>query len=131
MASSIVTADGKDLDSRYLGINAKAKSATTADTAGSANYANSAGSSSISVVTLSVTTWKENNPSTGLSNTVAGFRAPNSDNSWLLIVSAYKNGVADITSVKVCSKNETLALVYGAKWDENFSDFTGVAIKLS
>lgn len=31
MASGYVTSDGKDLDARYLGINAKAKSATTAD----------------------------------------------------------------------------------------------------
>ena len=52
MASNIVTADGKDLDSRYLGINAKAQSATTADSAtnatnatnaDNANYANNAG----------------------------------------------------------------------------------------
>ena len=34
MASGYVTSDGKDLDSRYLGINAKAKSASTADSAG-------------------------------------------------------------------------------------------------
>ena len=33
MASKYVTDDGLDLDSRYLGINAKAKSAETADTA--------------------------------------------------------------------------------------------------
>lgn len=31
MASGFVTNDGKDLDSRYLGINAKAASAKTAD----------------------------------------------------------------------------------------------------
>lgn len=31
MASGYVTSDGKDLDSRYLGINAKAASAKTAD----------------------------------------------------------------------------------------------------
>lgn len=31
MASGYVTSDGKDLDSRYLGINAKAVSAKTAD----------------------------------------------------------------------------------------------------
>lgn len=46
MASNYVTSDGKDLDSRYLGINAKATSAGYADSAGSAtnaNYANSAG----------------------------------------------------------------------------------------
>ena len=48
MASGYLTSDGKDLDARYLGINAKAKSASTADTATTAtnaNYANSAGSS--------------------------------------------------------------------------------------
>lgn len=33
MASGYVTSDGKDLDARYLGINAKANSANTADTA--------------------------------------------------------------------------------------------------
>lgn len=33
MASNYLTSDGVDLDSRYLGINAKAKSAATADTA--------------------------------------------------------------------------------------------------
>ena len=33
MASGYVTSDGKDLDARYLGINAKANSAKTADTA--------------------------------------------------------------------------------------------------
>lgn len=46
MATNIVTSDGKDLDSRYLGINAKAASAGYADSAGSAtnaNYATSAG----------------------------------------------------------------------------------------
>lgn len=41
MASKYVTDDGLDLDSRYLGINAKAKSAETADTAEVANKANS------------------------------------------------------------------------------------------
>ena len=34
MASGYVTSDGKDLDSRYLGISAKAASAKTADSAG-------------------------------------------------------------------------------------------------
>ena len=34
MASSIVTADGKDLDSRYLGINATAKAASSAPWSG-------------------------------------------------------------------------------------------------
>ena len=33
MASGYVTSDGKDLDSRYLGINAKAASAKVADSA--------------------------------------------------------------------------------------------------
>ena len=37
MASGYQTSDGVDLDSRYLGINAKAKSAATADTATKAN----------------------------------------------------------------------------------------------
>ena len=37
MASGYLTSDGKDLDTRYLGINAKAKSASTADTATTAN----------------------------------------------------------------------------------------------
>lgn len=37
MASNYMTSDGVDLDSRYLGINAKAKSAATADTATKAN----------------------------------------------------------------------------------------------
>ena len=52
MASNIITADGKDLDSRYLAIGGKASSAIRADTAGSAdratnaNYATSAGSCS-------------------------------------------------------------------------------------
>lgn len=46
MASGYVTSDGKDLDSRYLGINAKAASASKADSATNAtnaNYATSAG----------------------------------------------------------------------------------------
>lgn len=38
MASKYVTDDGLDLDSRYLGINAKAKSAETADTATSVEW---------------------------------------------------------------------------------------------
>jgi hypothetical protein len=38
MASKYVTDDGLDLDSRYLGINAKAKSAETADTATSITW---------------------------------------------------------------------------------------------
>ena len=42
MASGFVTDDGKDLDSRYLGINAKAVSAKTADTATKANTATTA-----------------------------------------------------------------------------------------
>lgn len=42
MASGFVTNDGKDLDSRYLGINAKAASAKTADTATKANTATTA-----------------------------------------------------------------------------------------
>lgn len=37
MASKYVTDDGLDLDSRYLGINAKAKSAETADLANAIN----------------------------------------------------------------------------------------------
>lgn len=40
MASNYMTSDGVDLDSRYLGINAKAKSASAAD---NATYATSAG----------------------------------------------------------------------------------------
>ena len=40
MASGFQTSDGVDLDSRYLGINAKAKSAATADTATTATRAN-------------------------------------------------------------------------------------------
>lgn len=46
MGSNYVTSDGKDLDSRYLGINAKAASASKADSATNAtnaNYATSAG----------------------------------------------------------------------------------------
>lgn len=39
MASGYVTSDGKDLDARYLGINAKASSAKTADTATTATTA--------------------------------------------------------------------------------------------
>ena len=39
MASGFLTNDGKDLDSRYLGINAKAASAKTADTATTATTA--------------------------------------------------------------------------------------------
>lgn len=39
MASGYVTSDGKDLDARYLGINAKANSAKTADTATKATTA--------------------------------------------------------------------------------------------
>lgn len=39
MASGFQTSDGVDLDSRYLGINAKAKSAATADTATTATRA--------------------------------------------------------------------------------------------
>lgn len=42
MASGFVTNDGKDLDSRYLGINAKAASAKTADTATKATTATTA-----------------------------------------------------------------------------------------
>lgn len=38
MASKYVTDDGLDLDSRYLGINAKAKSAETADKANSVDW---------------------------------------------------------------------------------------------
>ena len=44
MASGFQTSDGVDLDSRYLGINAKAKSAATADTAAKANTVTSLGS---------------------------------------------------------------------------------------
>ena len=40
MATNIVTSDGKDLDSRYLGISAKAASAKTAD---SVSYSNVSG----------------------------------------------------------------------------------------
>lgn len=39
MASGFLTNDGKDLDSRYLGINAKAASASKADTATTATTA--------------------------------------------------------------------------------------------
>lgn len=42
MASGYVTSDGKDLDSRYLGINAKAASASKADTATTATTASTA-----------------------------------------------------------------------------------------
>ncbi len=42
MTSGFVTNDGKDLDSRYLGINAKAVSAKTADTATKATTATTA-----------------------------------------------------------------------------------------
>ena len=42
MVSGYVTSDGKDLDSRYLGINAKAASASKADTATTATTANTA-----------------------------------------------------------------------------------------
>ena len=42
MASGFLTNDGKDLDSRYLGINAKAVSAKTADTATKATTATTA-----------------------------------------------------------------------------------------
>ena len=48
LTSKYVTDDGLDLDSRYLGINAKAKSAETADTAEVANKANSVGWEGIS-----------------------------------------------------------------------------------
>ena len=42
MASGYVTSDGKDLDSRYLGISAKSTSASKADTATTATTANTA-----------------------------------------------------------------------------------------
>ena len=42
MASGYVTSDGKDLDSRYLGISAKAASAKTADNATHATSADTA-----------------------------------------------------------------------------------------
>lgn len=42
MASGYVTSDGKDLDSRYLGINAKAASASKADNATHATSADTA-----------------------------------------------------------------------------------------
>ena len=48
MASNYMTSDGVDLDSRYLGINAKAKSAATADTATTATKANSVAWSGVS-----------------------------------------------------------------------------------
>ena len=48
MASNYMTSDGVDLDSRYLGINAKAKSAATADTATTAAKANSVAWSGVS-----------------------------------------------------------------------------------
>ena len=44
MASGFQTSDGVDLDSRYLGINAKAKSAAMADTATKATTATTANS---------------------------------------------------------------------------------------
>ena len=44
MASGYQTSDGVDLDNRYLGINAKAKSAAKADTAAKANTVTSLGS---------------------------------------------------------------------------------------
>ena len=43
MATNIVTSDGKDLDSRYLGISAKAASATVADSANSIAYSKVSG----------------------------------------------------------------------------------------
>ena len=43
MASNYMTSDGVDLDSRYLGINAKAKSAATADTANSVAWGSVSG----------------------------------------------------------------------------------------
>ena len=43
MASGYITSDGKDLDQRYLGIDAKAKSAEVADTASSVSWSGISG----------------------------------------------------------------------------------------
>lgn len=52
MGSKFFTSDGKDLDSRYLGINDKAKSAANAD---NANYATSAGSANSATTATTAT----------------------------------------------------------------------------
>ena len=68
MATNIVTSDGKDLDSRYLGISAKAASAKTAD---SVSYSNVSGKPS-GLSFGGNYTWNK----TGSANTTITFTAP-------------------------------------------------------
>lgn len=137
MASSIVTADGKDLDSRYLGINAKAKSATTADSAtkatnaDNANYANSAGISNITVVTLTPVLGGE-------IGRTWGFTTPNSNKSWLVIAISPKSQElgsgdrADIAHVLgVYEKNTFIRTTVASNTDSSVRRGTCIAIRLS
>lgn len=64
MASKYVTDDGLDLDSRYLGINAKAKSAETADLANGITNLSKISVSSSTLVIISSNTFTA--PSDGL-----------------------------------------------------------------
>lgn len=71
MATNIVTSDGKDLDSRYLGINAKAASAGYADSAGSATNVTNKGSIVRNGNPVFATLWGQNSrawtaPSNGI-----------------------------------------------------------------
>lgn len=77
MASNIITSDGKDLDSRYLGIGAKAASATRADSAARADVA---GSASVSPVNIGHSIRKEGRTS------YLSYTMPNSGNIWFYIV---------------------------------------------
>lgn len=78
MATNIVTSDGKDLDSRYLGINAKAASARYADSAGSATNVTNKGSIVRNGNPVFVTLWGANSrawsaPSNGILHCAKGF----------------------------------------------------------
>lgn len=78
MGSNYVTSDGKDLDSRYLGINAKAASASKADSATTATNVTNKGNIVRNGNPVFVTLWGANSrawsaPSNGILHCAEGF----------------------------------------------------------
>ena len=70
MASGYVTSDGKDLDSRYLGINAKAVSAKTADSVSGSSVSKVTGIAEVNSVSINVTQKTTNNKTSTATYTV-------------------------------------------------------------
>ena len=102
MASGYVTSDGKDLDSRYLGITAKAASAETADSVSGSSVSKVAGIAEANSVSINVS-----NKNAGGTTSTATYTVPKRG-LVQITCSGASGGSAGTVSGKVYRNNSAL-----------------------